>query len=243
MNKKSFSKLRNFLKKEGFYVSLLVCLCVIATVTAVTSKYSKKVVPQTPIAEKAQNNENKVAELPKEQMNNALEVKRTTKVANKSQSTKKIAKKVNKSTAVSKNINMKFIKPVEGKVVREYSEVPVYWQSTNSSRPHWGIDIKCEKGKPVVAVMEGEIESVEDSQDGKTITILHKSNGLRSIYSNLNPNVFVKKGQKVKQGFVIAKAGETTIRESFEKYGKNFLHFAITKNKNEYVNPLKYVKY
>lgn len=240
MNKKSFSKLRSFLKKEGFYVSLLVCLCVVATVTAVTSKYSKKVVPQTPIAEKAQN---KVAELPKEQMNNALEVKQSNKNTHKAQNAKKVAKKVNNSTPVSKNTNMKFIKPVEGKVVRQYSEVPVYWQSTNSSRPHWGIDIKCEKGKPIVAVMEGEVESVEDSQDGKTITILHKENGLRSIYSNLHPNVFVKKGQKIKQGFVIAKSGETSVRESFEKYGKNFLHFAITKNKNEYVNPLKYVKY
>lgn len=136
---------------------------------------------------------------------------------------------------------MKFIKPVEGILARGYSEEPVFWKSTNSYRPNFGVDIKSEIGKPVVAVMDGKIESIEtEDVDGVQIVINHQ-NGLKTIYSNLDPKLSVSKDQIVKRGTKLGSVGKSTIRASYETYGDH-LHFAVLKN-GEFVNPSKYIQY
>ena len=41
MDKKANKRTLNFFKKEGFYVILFVCLCVVATVAAITANSNK----------------------------------------------------------------------------------------------------------------------------------------------------------------------------------------------------------
>ena len=43
MDKKLFNKTLNFFKKEGFYVILFVCLCIVATVAVITAKNNKHI--------------------------------------------------------------------------------------------------------------------------------------------------------------------------------------------------------
>ena len=43
MDKRLFDKSSNFFKKEGFYVILFVCLCIVATIAAVTARNNKTV--------------------------------------------------------------------------------------------------------------------------------------------------------------------------------------------------------
>jgi hypothetical protein len=48
MDKKMFNKSSNFFKREGFYVILFICLCIVATVAVVATRNSNHV-KNTPI--------------------------------------------------------------------------------------------------------------------------------------------------------------------------------------------------
>lgn len=228
MDKKN--NLRNFLKKEGFYVILFVCLCIVATVAAITIRNNKIAKTQPPIAQNKQVKENtsKVAEQP---IDNALQVKKKNNAKNS----------VTKSTTpVNKNLSISFLKPVSGTLARAYSEDPVYWSSTDSSRPNWGIDIKSNLGKSVVAVANGKVEAIKTDSDGVKVVINHQ-NGLRTVYANLDKKVSVKKGDSVKKGQQIGKVGRSTLNSAYETYGDH-LHFEVLKS-NSPIDPAKYVKY
>lgn len=240
MDKKFFNKILNFFKKEGFYVILFVCLCVVATVAVFTAKNNKHTdntpVQQNNVSQQKSSKEvAKAGNEPSLNYDNALQVKK----GSKSETT--TSKDEANSKGVSNSVSTSFQKPVEGSLARAYSEDPVYWDSTGSYRPNLGYDIKSELGKPVVAVMDGKVEEVNSAtQDGVQIVINHQ-NGLKTVYSNLDPKVKVTKGQSVAKGTTIGTVGKTTLRSAYEKYG-NHLHFGILKGK-DFVDPAKYLKY
>ncbi len=240
MDKKNLNKVVNFFKKEGFYVILFVCLCIVATVAVLTAKSNKHAnnmptqqsnVAQDKIAKETGKGSNESSL----NYDNALQVKKATKpeiVVPKNQAS---------SQSVSNSVNTSLQKPVEGSLARAYSEDPVYWESTSSYRPNLGLDIKTELGKPVTAAMDGKVEEVNSStQDGVKIVINHQ-NGLKTVYSNLDAKVKVTKGQSVAKGVVIGTVGKTTLRSAYEKYGDH-LHFQVLKGK-DFVDPAKYIKY
>ncbi|MEY7999300.1 peptidoglycan DD-metalloendopeptidase family protein [Clostridium sp. Mt-5] len=237
MDKKFSNKAVNFFKKEGFYIILFICLCIVATVALLT----------------ARNNKNQSAELQNSKATEQKQVKQTAKADNKSSSSYDNALQVKKSSntntnaqqktskEVSSSVSTSFQKPVEGVIARGFSEDPVYWDSTATYRPNLGYDIQTDLGKPVFAAMDGKVEEVNTAtQDGVEIILDHQ-NGLKTVYSNLDPNVKVSVGQMVKKGAVIGIVGKSTLRSAYEKYG-NHLHFAVLKGK-EFVDPGKYIKY
>ncbi|MBC2579841.1 M23 family metallopeptidase [Clostridium sp. DJ247] len=239
MDKNIFNKTLNFFKKEGFYVILFVCLCVVATIAVLTAKNNKH--SNTPVQQNnvsQQNEKKQVAKAENEpslNYDNALQVKKNTKsetVAPKSETS---------SQGVSSSVSTTFQKPVDGSIARGYSEDPVYWDSTGSYRPNLGYEIKADLGKSVFAVADGKIEEVNSvTQDGVEIVVNHQ-NGLKTVYSNLDPKVKVTKGQTVAKGTVIGTVGKSTLRAAYEKYGDH-LHFAVLKGK-DFVDPSKYIKY
>jgi murein DD-endopeptidase MepM/ murein hydrolase activator NlpD len=241
MDKKNISKVSSFFKREGFYVILFVCLCIIATVAVTITKnniQSKK----EPIAENKKSNvavkTPTVADEQSVDYQNALEVKKNTtndiQAPAPATQTKTIA-------SVAKVFDTKFDKPVDGTLARQYTEDPVYWASTSSYRPNFGIDIKATVGKSVVAVLDGKVESInQDTEDGVEVIINHQ-NGLKSVYSNLDPKISVTKDQTVKKGDQIGVVGKSTLRAAYESYGDH-LHFAILKG-SDFVDPAKYIKY
>ncbi|WP_027623684.1 M23 family metallopeptidase [Clostridium lundense] len=244
MDNKNSNKFSNFIKKEGFYVILFLCLCILAAVAVITTKNNKQARKQLPSQQPSvvQNESGKEVAKGTEQTypdyDNALQVKNEEKKEN---ANNQVQKNENKTAQVAKNVETKFIKPVQGILARGYSEEPVFWKSTNSYRPNFGVDIKCEVGKPVVAVTDGKVESIEtDGIDGIQVTINHQ-NGLKTIYSNLDSKLAVKKGEMVKTGSKLGCVGKTTVRASYETYGDH-LHFAVLKN-GEFINPSKYIKY
>ncbi|MHC6181256.1 peptidoglycan DD-metalloendopeptidase family protein [Clostridium sp. JNZ X4-2] len=235
MDKKFSNKAVNFFKKEGFYIILFICLCIVATVALLT----------------ARNNKNQSAELQNSKATEQKQVKQTAKADNKPSSSYDNALQVKKSSnanakqetskEVSSSVSTVFQKPVEGVIARGFSEDPVYWDSTATYRPNLGYDIQTDLGKPVFAAMDGKVEEVNTAtQDGVEIILDHQ-NGLKTVYSNLDPNVKVSAGQTVKKGAVIGIVGKSTLRSAYEKYG-NHLHFAVLKGK-EFVDPGKYIKY
>ena len=78
--------------------------------------------------------------------------------------------------------------------------------------------------------------SVEVPIEGKCIEIEHTKN-LKSVYKNLYSKVNVKKGDKVKEGEVIAKVGESA---SVESRLTAHLHFELWQD-NVPINPQSYI--
>lgn len=237
MDKKFSRKFGRLIKKEGFYLVLFICLCLVGSAAYISSKNTKEaqrlaVREENRLKEEKEDKEGIETRKSSVEYDNALQVK---------EENKKIEKKPEKIAQVSAGTDNKFVKPVEGTVAREYSEEPVYWKSTNSYRPNFGIDIKCELGKPVIAVLDGKVEEIKkDTVDGVQVTINHQ-NGLKTIYSNLDEKLDIKVEDEVKKGTKLGKVGKTTLRAAYESYEEH-LHFSVIKDSN-YVNPAKYIKY
>ena len=254
MDKKFFNKSSNFFKKEGFYVILFVCLCVIATVAVVTTKSGK-------LAKKPATS--KVAVEPNDQKENALKVQEPTNSASniaKDKGTVSTEKNGAKAAPTASATALKWVKPIAtATILIPYSEKPVIWQKDSVARPNWGIDINAKVGTSVMAVADGKVELVDENitnkqfgfvgdadfeREGVTVVISH-SDGHKSIYCNLDKAVAVKKGDVVKSGQAIGKVGNTSLRTSNDKYGEH-LHFGMIEKRDgklQAIDPAKYIKY
>lgn len=105
-------------------------------------------------------------------------------------------------------------------------------------RFHYGIDLAALRGTPVMAAASGTvIQAGAVPGYGNNIIIKHKD-GYKTRYAHLH-KIYVKKGQKVKQGQKIAAVGATGyVRKSGRD--ASHLHFEIYSN-GSHVNPLKYL--
>ncbi len=152
---------------------------------------------------------------------------------------------VNNQTTTSTSVEpeskkeLKFIKPVEGEIVKEFAkEKLVYSETLREWVTHNGIDIKADKTTIVKASEEGTVKSIKnDPRYGITVVIEH-AEGYKTIYSNLLTAEFVTEGEKLKQGQTIGTVGNTA---TFEIADEPHLHFEILKDE-EYINPELYIK-
>jgi murein DD-endopeptidase MepM/ murein hydrolase activator NlpD len=103
--------------------------------------------------------------------------------------------------------------PVQGKVISRFGSRRLF-------HLHRGVDIKAPKGTPIRAAAAGTVAfSGRQSSYGRVIKIDHP-NGLRTIYAHNSSN-FVRTGQRVKAGAVIAAVGQTG------RATANHLHFEV----------------
>lgn len=116
----------------------------------------------------------------------------------------------------SSKTNSNFIWPLKGKIIS-------FFGNDKDGVKNKGIDIKARYGEAVAASRDGKVSLVDENMKGfgKTIIIDHED-GYSSVYAH-NSEILVKSGQKVRQGTVIAKAGQTGRAESVR------VHFEIRK--------------
>lgn len=155
--------------------------------------------------------------------------------------TKDLAEKESQDVAVSSPNNISFVIPVEGNVIREFTTDTVFSKTLNTWRTREGIDFKAEIGAPVVSVLDGVVEKIDNdlTERGQYIVVKH-NDGFKTVYTNLDEEVKVVNGQKVRKGEVIATVGNTSGNYSNEDYGSHF-NFVMYLN-NEEVNPSEYIK-
>lgn len=125
-----------------------------------------------------------------------------------------------------------FITPVNGSLGSSYGKrVDPF---TQEEKFHGGIDIEANNGDSIKAVLEGEIiEAGTEATLGNFIKMKH-NDGFETVYAHCS-RLLVKKGQKMKQGTIIARVGDTG-----RSIGAH-LHFEVWKDgKSE--DPLKYIK-
>lgn len=237
MDKKLKEKLKNIVRKEGFYIALFLCLCIIVTVGTISYKMisNKNEVSKTEEINKeltlnSDSDEKTINEIP-----NAERVENVPD--NKDNSDKA---KTEKTATVSTTNTVNFSNPIDGVESRKYTYPTPVKMEEGVFRTIRGVNIQAKVGTEVKVAAEGVVELVENSgvEEGVVVEIKH-ANGLKTRYGNLDANVLVKKGDKVTANQVIAKVGDTAKVFSKEVFGE-FLNLQVIDAKGEQVNPEKY---
>jgi murein DD-endopeptidase MepM/ murein hydrolase activator NlpD len=129
--------------------------------------------------------------------------------------------------------NYAFVTPIKGNIVLAFGTST--YDLSGNSQFHSGIDIEANMGTSINAALGGEVTEVGSNPDyGQYIKITHKD-GISTVYAHCSL-LIAKKGQKVNQGDVIAKVGDT------EGLSGADLHFEVWKD-NKAVDPEKLLNY
>ena len=132
-----------------------------------------------------------------------------------------------------------FIMPVNGTIIKSYSDVPVFNSTLNRYSSHMALDISAPAGSLVYAVYSGEVISVTTSiTKGVTVTIDH-GNGLKTVYNSLADGDLVTVGQTVKQGDVI---GQVSVTNRQEYKSGAHVHFEVIED-GQTIDPIKYLSF
>lgn len=119
------------------------------------------------------------------------------------------------------------------------SRIISFWGDARDAgvRKHEGIDILAKKGSAVVAVADGTIDYVEETDiGGKIISLIPFNQNFSVYYAHLDSQL-VQDGQKVKKGDVIGTVGNT----GNARFTVAHLHFGIY-SKGGAIDPLMFVQ-
>ncbi|MDP6681393.1 MAG: M23 family metallopeptidase [Desulfobacterales bacterium] len=124
-------------------------------------------------------------------------------------------KKENKLISSARNIDSnlthfknKFIVPVENTIITGvYGSQRIL--NGKPKRPHYGLDFAADEGTKIKAMLDGTVTLAETGlyYTGGTLMFDH-GHGISTLYMHMQ-KIFVKKGQKIKQGDVIGTIGST----------------------------------
>lgn len=236
-NKSRFSKekLSKFFDKEGFYIILFLCVCVVAITAVWVSRSGVKdnTNPDTSSVKENQTTVNTPAKDAiksndeKGQANTANNTKTSTPQSQSSPGSKPTSSSTAAGTTsktASVPSTFKLDSPFKNGVVKEgimrdYSpEDPVCFEYPNYEwRTHAGLDLKTTEGTEVLAAADGKVVDIRDDNElpgglGWTVVVDH-NNGYRTVYANLGESLSVKKNQTVKKGERLGVVGSTSIYE------------------------------
>ena len=247
MDKNIKQKLKDLMSRDGFYIALFLCLCVIVTVG--TFSYKKFTAQQNEIynsqetdKEESQDSE-KVNDVANNAIPNAERVENTVTNEDKKEEKKEDKKEDQKSTVVSTNNNVNFVLPLNGAESRNYTYPKPVQVGENIFRNIKGVNLQASIGTEVKAAADGVVNLVENSgvEEGTIVEIKH-ANGLKTRYGNLDENVSVKQGEKVTANQVIGKVGDTAKVFSSDVFGE-FLNLQVIDANGEQVNPENYFSF
>jgi murein DD-endopeptidase MepM/ murein hydrolase activator NlpD len=262
--KNMFKKSSKLFDKEGFYVILFVCLCIVAVAAVYISRNNANTAKNVaenkkPVVEQKQepNNAQQVLkEENKENSNNTVPTMQQPKIStNTSSISTTKASKASDNDKYAKSSTTKvlsMIAPVEGDITKKFDKENLQESKTMQQwETHEGIDIACDLGTEVKAAAAGKVvdvykddEILENLKSGFGVTVLiEHENGYRTMYSNLAQEIKVKKGDQVKKGQVIGTVGDTSVREAVSIEGSH-LHFVVFKKSGKgyvTVNPEEYI--
>jgi murein DD-endopeptidase MepM/ murein hydrolase activator NlpD len=112
----------------------------------------------------------------------------------------------------------RFIRPVEGQVIRPYSAA------------NEGIDIAAATGTPVRAAADGEVAAITQSTDQIPILVIRHPDGLLTVYANI-ADIRVSRGDSITRGQTVASVGPGD---------PSFLHFEVRRG-FEAVDPAQFL--
>lgn len=224
-------KKKKLLEKDGFYLALFVCVCLVA-IGGIW--FTKNSVDNLASKNGFLDNQNKVA---KDDEGEIHLIEKDDKTVPTTTNPKEHLDKVKENEVVKKEASK--INYLGEKVTREYSEKePSYSSTLDVWEIHKGLDVQSKKGSKVKTIINGKVTDVfKDDQHGVSVKVESKDK-IAVIYSNLEDKVSVKKGQEVKDGDVIGKVGNTTSVESLDG---SHVHVTATKD-GKTIDPMTLIK-
>ena len=264
--KKPKRSLYNILDKEGFYIILFLCVCIVAVTAVWVSNQNRNSLigdrgpnkileddqPEVTLVEgEAKGPEDSSSETTAKPVkeNNAgnttqgnlsnIEKNNIDEVPKEEKKPVETEEVPNTTTTAksSASVNM-MLMPVAGKLGLPFAQDHlVYHETLEQWSTHKGIDIHADEGAPVRAVLQGEvIEVLNDTIMGITISILHEDETI-TRYSNLSTDAMVKVGANVNKGQIISGVGKTASVKTVEG---PLLHFQVIKD-GKIVDPQSYL--
>ena len=123
---------------------------------------------------------------------------------------KKENKLITDARSIESNLTFfknKFVNPLEDSIVTGvYGSQRIL--NGKPKWPHYGIDFAAKKGTKIRAMLDGTATMVETDLFYTGTLIFDHGHGISTLYMHME-KIFVKKGQKVKQGEIIGTVGST----------------------------------
>jgi len=223
---------KKLLEKDGFYLALFVCICLVAIGGVWFTKNNVEELTSNDLfVNKTNENvkkEDDEVHLIEKEMNKDDSIPTSTESKdNLAQAKKKQENKISKLSFLGTE------------VIREYSETkPSYSKTLDLWEVHKGIDISAEKGYEVKSLLTGKVVNVfKDDKHGISVKV-ESDNNVVVVYSNLDEKTNVKKGQEIVEGQVLGTVGHTTSVESEES---THIHVEAFKGE-ESIDPMTLLK-
>ena len=240
MDQNKKNKVKDFFRKEGFYLVLFVCLCIVATVAAFTIRKNSVANEQNKAnnelslnevedntssetdsnfnkqnAERVENND-ELANSNEESLSEPEVANAEEEVATNDQEEVAENQVTEEVADVSAGTNTEVVLslPIDGNVAisREFGTmIRTYVDETRSEdTSRRGIDINASVGTIVKAAAEGQVEEVASNTTDGTYVVIAHANGLKTKYTNLSEEVKVVVGDVVSAGTEIGTVGNTS---------------------------------
>lgn len=223
---------KKLLEKDGFYVALFVCICLVAIGGVWFTKNNVDELTSNDLFV------NKINESSKREEDEVHLIEKETEqddsIPTSTQSKENLEKA--KEKQVNESSKLSFLGT---EVIREYSEKePSYSKTLDLWEVHRGIDVSADEGYEVKSLLDGKVVNVfKDDKHGISVKVESTDNAV-VIYSNLDEKTNVKKGQEVTEGQVLGTVGNTTSVES-----EDGIHVHVEAfNGEESIDPMTLIK-
>ena len=243
MDQNKKNAIKNFFRKEGFYLILFICLCLVATIAVVTAKNNSK-------AENKQDNQfslNVDGDVSETQKQNAERVESEIKEVaqepgsevSEEESPEVTVEPEEDTVSVGTTIEVEFRNPLDGELARAYTYPVPQKLSDGTHRNIRGIDIKSSVGTEVRSAAIGEVKEVKTSAEDGVYVVISHANGLFTKYSNLSKETRVNVGDKVTEETVIGTVGDTSGIFTNAEFGEH-LNFQVFDSNGKDLDPTQY---
>ena len=236
-------RFRLFLRNNGFYIALVVCLVVIGGAILLLAlqkdpEEEAEAQPSDPIVIVGQSEDQRLRELlhaPTMQPYAPAKTAVPTPVPTPVPEPAATPEPTKKPSGTSS----KAAPPVAGEIVFGFAvDKLLYSVTLDQWTTHAAVDIKADAGTPVKCAFAGTVERVgKDDALGMTVRVSH-ANGRTTVYANLGEDVRVKVGDRLNAGDVIGTVGTSAISECALP---PHLHFAVLID-GVAKDPAKYVR-
>ncbi|WP_143254328.1 M23 family metallopeptidase [Anaerosalibacter sp. Marseille-P3206] len=247
-------KLRKIMGKDGFYIILFICVCIIATTSVwiSRSKVNKLESEDEPIKEEdfivvddeGEDNEpsleiskmegGKLEETEEEEVS---ETEEEMDIVDEEEIEEEEENQEEKKVPTTETIET-FAMPVQGEIINDFTnENLVYSKTLEEWTSHGGIDVEGKVGTTVKAFADGTVTEVYEDELWGIVIVIDHGNDLISKYANLSTKEMVKAGLNVKKGDPISGIGNP---KGIELNEVPHLHFEVIQN-GKNVDPKEYL--
>ena len=181
---------KKLLEKDGFYLALFVCICLVAIGGVWFTKNNVDELTSNDLFVNKTNDNSKIEE--DEVHLIEKETEKEDSIPTSTESNENLQKAKEKQENKSSKLSF-----LGNEVVREYSEKePSYSKTLDLWEIHKGLDISAEKGYEIKSLLNGKVVNVfKDDKHGMSVRV-QSDNNVVVVYSNLDEKISVEKGPR-----------------------------------------------